>query len=203
MPFVLIALVCLADVSTAAHRSEVARDEANNFICGPRCVKRILEYYGQTVELIDLVRELQGVAIDRPANLADMKQALERRGLHSLGVRIRPTDLPWLDWPDPVIAQLDHGGSATEHFCVLLGDGEAWCSIRVWDGLAGESTRPSGKLAADASGFLLLTSRSPIRMHQRCLSWRRFLLPLGVAVVITPAMIFATARALRRVGSTP
>ena len=56
-----------------------------DIICGPRCLKFLLEYYqkDKKVELIDLVKEVQWPAIESGASLKALKQSLESRGIYT------------------------------------------------------------------------------------------------------------------------
>lgn len=181
--------------SPAPPQNKTLPPEASNFICGPRCVKRVLEHYGQHVELIDLVRELQGVAVDRPASLAVMKAALEQHGIHVVGIQLRPSDLRWLCWQGPTIAHLAGSGSEGGHFCVVFPAHRDGSSLCVWDGLDGTSMRPIDEFAAEASGVILLTSRLPIPEQPECLDRGGWIFPLGATVVIVPAIVFLLVRA--------
>lgn len=111
--------------------------------------------------------------------LLELLVALERRGIYGFGVRIRPADMCWLDWPNPIIAHFEGSGSTVGHFQVIVPCGGGAAALRVWDGLAGESMRPSEQLAADASGLLLLTSASPIRDVPDCLAGKTRLIRVG------------------------
>lgn len=183
----------LATLACLAQAPAIAR-EANEFICGPRCVQRVLEHYGQDVELTDLVRELQGATVDRPASLAEMTRVLESRHVYAAGVRLSPRDLRHLSWPDAVIAHFNHGGSSVGHFRVLFADR---APMRVWDGLAGESAARTNQWAAHASGTILLTSRSPIADAPRCVETTWPPARLGIAAGGVAA-VFLAARAFKR-----
>jgi hypothetical protein len=106
--------------------------EASEVICGPRCVQRVLEDYGQCVELIDLVRELQGAAIDRPASLLAMSKALERRGIYTAAIRISGNDVPHLNWREPVIVHIATAQESHGHFVVMGGPGAESRSVCLW-----------------------------------------------------------------------
>lgn len=171
------------------------RDDPSSFVCGPRCVQRVLQHYGQQAELIDLVRELQGAAIDRPANLADMKRAIQRRGICAEGVRIAPADLRRIMWPEPVIAHLSGTDGAAGHFCVLPpAEPGPGASSRIWDGLGGSSELHGGEAFGTFSGVVLVTARSPISEVRGVLRPRRPLATAALAAVL--AACAAIARGL-------
>lgn len=176
---------------SAAPTAPPASETANNVICGPRCVRHVLEHYGRPAELVDLVRELQGAAIDRPASLFAMKRALERRGVHAAGARLPPADLPWLDWAEPVIVHVGETGAGVGHFLVVLRPNAQGDRIRVWDGLASDAWILRRELAATASGAVLLTSNTPFaddvvfvrRPWYVALRWRALILLLVAAYI--------------------
>lgn len=194
----LILAICLEPAPAGERGPRLLSEEANSFVCGSRCVKRVLEYYGHSAELIDLVCELQGAAIDHPANLADMKRALELRGVCAAGVRIRPADLRCLEWPAPVIAHFGGRGADPGHFRVILPSDGNNDVIRVWDGLAGEVSLARSELPADASGVLLLTSSSRIRARPRCHNGSNTMLRIGAIVLLLPTVVTISTCAVQR-----
>lgn len=195
--FVIVASVVeVPDIRAVRAQVAAPYRDANNFVCGPRCVQRVLQHYGRQVELIDLVRELQGNAVDHAAHLGDMQDALQRRGVYAVGVKLQPADMRWLAWEEPVIAHFAPDGKSVGHFQVMLPSAGPR-RARVWDGLAGESLYAANEFAATASGVVLLTSASPIVSEANCLSRRRFLLPLCAVVIIVSAVTFLIARTFR------
>lgn len=189
---ILMFAACVAQSPSAPRGGELPSKEANNVVCGPRCVQRVLQHYGQKVELIDLVIELQGAAIDRPANLADMKSALERRGVYAMGVRVRSIDrLASLDWTGPVITHFSADGG---HFRVIFPARSDANSTCVWDGLAGATMLPIAEIATESSGVHLLTSGLPIDECLQSSDSRRMSARLAVAVVSATILVCISAR---------
>lgn len=156
----LIVSGCLAESSLQT--ASLPTREANQFICGPRCVQHVLDHYGKTAELMDLVSELQGPAIAKPANLWGMKQALKSRGIYAVPVRISIAEIERLGCMDPVIVHLRGGGGGSEgHFIVCSGR-DAWTrTVDVWDGLNG-TRRASLSELPGISGNVLITSATKI-----------------------------------------
>lgn len=198
MMHALILAICLGAAPARDGQPALVSEEANSFVCGSRCVKRVLEYYGKSAELIDIVCELQGAAIDHPANLADMKRALELRGVHVAGVRIRPTDLYRLEWRSPVIAHFAGRGSTPGHFRVILPSSGNNDVVRVWDGLAGETSLTMSEPSTDATGVVLLTSPSPIGARSRRHSRSDTMLCVGAIALLLPTVFTISTRVIQR-----
>ncbi|MDX1970315.1 MAG: cysteine peptidase family C39 domain-containing protein, partial [Planctomycetaceae bacterium] len=81
-------------------------------ICGPRCVQRVLEFYGQKEDLATLVREMQGGVVNEFSSFHGIEEALSRRGVHALPVQYGVLGFP--NWREPVILHYREG-----HFVVL------------------------------------------------------------------------------------
>lgn len=117
--------------------------------------------------------------------------------MHSVGVRIGAADLRSLDWPDPVIAHFNGRDPKIGHFRVIFASTENGRSIRVWDGLAGE-TAPTAEMLRGASGMLLLTSRSPIDKRPRCLNSAALPLPMSALAVAVVCVLLVSAALVAR-----
>lgn len=95
---VWLLVLCLTSVFMAA---PVLASDAH---CGPRCVQQVLADYGQDVELIDLVREIQYPEIGRPAGMDRLQASLESRGIHA--VAIRTGRFASVRWQHPMIVHV-------------------------------------------------------------------------------------------------
>jgi ABC-type bacteriocin/lantibiotic exporter with double-glycine peptidase domain len=95
--------------------AESQPDYYNQFICGPKCVKHVLTYYGQQAELTDLIREIQWPDYEQGATMAALAKALERRGIF-VRAMVVPVSIP-LRWLNPVI--LHFANKQGGHFAVL------------------------------------------------------------------------------------
>jgi hypothetical protein len=148
-------------------------------VCGPRCTQQILEHYGHRVELIDLVSEMQDGRVDGYCSLADIQNALAKRGVESLPVRLGVLELP--AWSGPVVLNC-----GDRHFVVLKATNGAYAEIR--DGPSPHSSWefiPSVLLRFNR--VALLTSRSPIRIEDVTLvRWPRWFAGFGCVVVGVP-----------------
>src|SRR5690242_21782644 len=72
----------------------------DTLVCGPKCVRRVLEYYGTNAALADLIHEIQWPDYERGSNMASVAKALRQRGIHVLAVTL-PTHRP-VHWQKPV-----------------------------------------------------------------------------------------------------
>jgi hypothetical protein len=128
-------------------------------ICGPRCVRCLLEHYGIQEELAALVRETQWPDFEAGASLGSLAEALEKRGVHTCALRLSPSGK--LTWPHPVLVHLRGAGGRMDHYVI-------WKPAGTPDGEgeyleAGALTHLSwAAVAQDRSGVVLLTSPEPI-----------------------------------------
>jgi hypothetical protein len=120
-------------------------------------VQRILQYFGQDEDLLSLIRELQWPAIESGTSLKALREALERRGIHSVAVSIdRDHEI---DWPKPAIVHLSNCGY--NHYVVWLPPQPPKLGARLWNG--GSSTQfAAANFNSMRSGPVILTSDAPI-----------------------------------------
>jgi hypothetical protein len=123
-------------------------------LCGPKCVQSITRWYGRYDDLADVAAETND-RFDQPATLEALEAALNRRGIHTLALRVRPGVR--VHWPSPIVIHLERPDNSAGHFRV-------WQPIEGSDGCSVES---NGDLESDSwrlrpSGVLLLTSSTPI-----------------------------------------
>jgi hypothetical protein len=130
----------------------VERDpDLNKLICGPRCVKHVLKYYGHDADLSDLVREIQWPEYQKGATMAALAKSLERRGVHVRAV-VLPKAAP-LEWAYPVI--LHFVGEPIGHFTVLTPSNGG---VTLWINERRDESFSSGVCFKNRTEIVLLTS---------------------------------------------
>lgn len=160
------------------------------FLCGPRCVERVLQEYGQVVDLSVLSVEIMDPQRERASSLRSLAQALRKRGVHSKAVTL-PAGA-FLNWQNPVILHLtdprgtDHAG----HFVVAFPTDNVGI-IRLWDGIRGESFAPTSRLVKRMSGSVLLTAPKPINEVGRAMMYRTSHVPILLVISTICAFAFA------------
>jgi len=140
-----------------------------SLICGPKCVRKILWLYGKEDEdIIRLIREIQWPDTRKGATLANVAQALERRGIHTFAMNISPSAR--IVWQHPVIVHLEPKlGEEIGHFVVWLPESQG-DTVRIWD--MGRVRRSNERLWTEGrSGAILLTSPEPIDNPGKALKW--------------------------------
>lgn len=142
---------------------------ANEMACGPRCLDYILRFYGKTAEFTELVEELQRGDVCRATTLLALRECLLDRGIAVEAVRCEPGDLRLFDWPEPAIMHLKGERGATGHFVVVVPSAHARGYLQVWDGIYGTGEMPAKKIEQTSTGYLLLTSASPIKNARQCM----------------------------------
>ncbi len=152
-----------ADTSTSAASrfAAAAEDSSRDNVCGPRCVRFLLSYYGkgQDVELIDLVREVQWPDMKSGATLSDLANQLRKYEIHTAMLKVSPK--AELCWRHPVLVHLKSTGDGPGHYVVWLPESTE-SEAHVWSGLAGTSEVAVATLARKMSGNVLLTADTPI-----------------------------------------
>jgi ABC-type bacteriocin/lantibiotic exporter with double-glycine peptidase domain len=148
-------------VSTLPPVPSLEQSEFRDRICGPQCVKRILEHYGYQVGLEELIRELQWPEIDKGTSLGDLSQALEKRGLHVRAIAY-PEDVP-IRWSHPVVLHFEQG--EVGHFAVLFPseDGE---KVVLWSPGVGSLPFRTDVCFEKRTNAVLLTAPFPITDSQ-------------------------------------
>jgi hypothetical protein len=133
---------------------------ASDLVCGPRCIHYILAEFGQPSDLVGLARETQWPDLEDGATLSSLQAALERRGVHTVALKI-PSDST-LRWPYLAIVHYPGtGGSGVGHFAVWLPSSRGE-RIETWHGRFGIQMQDAGEFWASASRTILLTSPAPI-----------------------------------------
>lgn len=134
--------------------------ESIDTFCGPRCVQRVLEYYGIRSDLLMLVRDMQWPVSSEGTTLAQLQKELERQGISAAAVDI-DADTEF-DWPAPAIFHIVTRGSP--HYVVWLPAASPNPYPVIWGGSIERLVTPDEFLQT-RTGVVLLTSRSKIPEH--------------------------------------
>ncbi len=174
----VVALVCALFFQGEPAQTTRAVDT----LCGPRCVKFILEYMGNEVpSLHSLIREIQGGDPMQPANIKSLQDALRKRGLNWSAVKCDREGLMHLDVP--VIVHTPEGNG---HFLVLLRTrGEV---VELWDGASGTSVEKSDVFRERLTGYALIPS--DVLDSYQCNSARTF---LGIPTCLLALLLCAAS----------
>ena len=133
-------------------------DASKDVFCGARCARQILSHYGRHEDLVDLVRELQWPHLEETVSLNRLIESLEQRGVHTHACRIgMGVDLIG---NEPAIVHLDSTDGGDGHFIVWISASADRATIT--DGLQSPRLVSTRDLATARSGYVLLTSNSPI-----------------------------------------
>jgi ABC-type bacteriocin/lantibiotic exporter with double-glycine peptidase domain len=131
---------------------------ASDLYCGPRVTQRILQHYGQDVELVELVKRMQPQR-DQGCSLLDVEIELKRCGVDVVPLLIANWDA--FQWPYPVIVHQSPPTRAENlgHLAVLSSSGG---HMNLWDGLNPSRAIESNEIEKFASGYVLITSNKAI-----------------------------------------
>lgn len=185
------------------------RERNTDFLCGPRCVRFLLDFYGHSpdVDLLQLVREMQWPAMENGSSLVDIKAKLEDNGVYTQSAFIDdPASINEFSWRYPVVVHMkgDEGIGSLGHFSVLLPSSDK-TTARVWCGLSGIQTCSWRHLAQKLSGYVLLTAPQSIDsiLVNRLgpLSYARQTLSIGIIVACLLAIVVFVHRKTWRLHS--
>jgi hypothetical protein len=123
-------------------------------LCGAQCVYSAQRWYRGHDDLAVIARETND-RYDWPATLAAMEAALNRRGIHTLTIRVRPNTK--VRWPYPIVVHLETLDRSAAHFS-LWTPGPPAEECPAWSGRENKE----GRLGLRPSGVLLLTSPAAI-----------------------------------------
>jgi ABC-type bacteriocin/lantibiotic exporter with double-glycine peptidase domain len=139
-------------------------------ICGPKCVRFLLDYYGKEQEyIIRLVREIQYPELFEGATLSKVAEALEKRGIYTFAMKIKPSAR--LVWKYPVIVHLyPRSEEQIGHYVVWLPDSQD-NNVRIWNGDQGIQNHQERIWSQERSGAVLLTSPEPITKPGKAVKW--------------------------------
>lgn len=113
-----------ASAQAAASDEEVSLAQR---VCGPHCVRWVLQRYGIEADLLELVRELQWPEFEKGASFAGLEQSLRKRGLC-----VEALASPLVgEWNVPVIIQETRPGESIGHFAVIDPELGYWDPARL------------------------------------------------------------------------
>jgi ABC-type bacteriocin/lantibiotic exporter with double-glycine peptidase domain len=155
-------VVWLATLPGATNSKEMAQDHSpqlratrrSDMVCGSRCARYLLKYYGHDIDLIALVREIQWPDFEAGATMEAIDSALRARGINTYAMRL--SHEARLKWPFPVLLHLEPENDRG-HFVVWLPSSSADV-VSMWCGLDGISEGLEREWAQRRSGAVLLTA---------------------------------------------
>lgn len=173
LPLLLLTAVpiLLGDDQEADDLETVNQERSiGDLICGPKCVQEVLRLYEKEDEdIIRLVREIQWPEVRKGATLANVAQALEKRGIHTFAMDIFPSVR--IVWNYPVIVHLNpKPGQEIGHYIVWLPESQK-DTVKIWNMNAKVEQENERLWAKERSGAVLLTSPEPIDEPGRALKW--------------------------------
>ena len=159
MLMLAIAASTLRGDELETNSAEGVNSERNigDLICGPKCVRKILQLYGKEDEdIIRLVREIQWPDIRKGSPLTNVSDSLEKRGIHTYALEISSSAR--IVWAYPVIVHVKPPADETiGHYVIWLPESKG-DKVKIWDGDWGIQTLSSPRFAESRSGVILLTS---------------------------------------------
>ena len=176
---------------------EDSRQSQNvDFVCGPRCVRFILQYYGyQSPSVTKLAEQLQLPIVEDGSSLGQIASMLSGRGVQVKAVRFDVGNP--IKWIHPVILHLDGEAQEFGHFLVWLPSASE-SKVTVWDGLRGVRTEDPGKFSSRLSGVALLTAPSDESIEEILRSESRYTWTLAASSMLSvTAILYATRRSGR------
>ncbi len=130
----------------------------SDVICGPRCVRFILEYYGLSGQphctLFDLIREMQWPAVDDGCSLDDISSALRSRHISNTPKRIPPHHP--IRGSAPVVVHLQQPHMDIGHFAIWLPSSSA-TTVNLWSYPDGVYSMPAAQFATARHDVVLYT----------------------------------------------
>jgi ABC-type bacteriocin/lantibiotic exporter with double-glycine peptidase domain len=169
---VVVTTLFLYGDENVIQESEVEKSEKNigDLICGPKCVCEIVRLYGKEEEdVVRLVREIQYPDVRAGATMASVAQALEKRGIHTFAMKIKPSAR--IVWQYPVIVHLSpKTDNEIGHYVVWLPDSTGNIA-KIWN--TDEVIRDMNERdwSKERSGVVLLTSPEPIDNPSKAVKW--------------------------------
>lgn len=175
-PVILIVLIAGTSQSESPSGEPIASPES---ICGPECVRVVLQEYHHSEPLYGLVREMQPTLLADGCDLATVARTLNARGLHTAAMQIG--ERVSVRWPYPVIVHL-RANAGTGHFVVQLPDDSK--RARVWFGPGDLRIMEQADFARWRSGAVLLTAPIPIDSPESSFFIESVGLPWTVLVLV-------------------
>ena len=186
------ALLCvISALSTGAARAADTNVGRAITVCGPTCVQHVLLAYGQEVELVELVAEIQGGDAERNSSMFDLKRALESRGVSTAIVDLGV--LGFVGSHCPAIIHYRRG-----HFAVV--EAVSGLYAKVVDGPGEPGTwKLIPSVMMGQSGVVLLTSKSAISQKSiRLTMWPRFVAVFVIVVLGATGWLLVSRGFLRK-----
>ncbi|MDR2171775.1 MAG: hypothetical protein LBP59_16650 [Planctomycetaceae bacterium] len=152
-------------------------------ICGPKCVSFLLKYYGKEEDIIHLVREIQYPELLEGTSLAKIAEALEKRGIYTFAMKIKPSTR--LVWKYPVIVHLDQSHNEQIGHYVIWQPESRNNDLWIWDGDKDMQNYQERTWSKKRSGVVLLTSPEPITKPGNAVKW------VGLPFYDVTCLIFA------------
>lgn len=160
------AMVCISSLSSIfVARTDAADEPATpgDFYCGPRCVQKVLRYYGISRDVYDLAPTASNGLVQSGASMPDLSRWLMGAGVHSVPVRLAgATARPW---PGPVIAHIgavaQDESQSIGHWVAAIPSGSGH-DYTVFYGLGDVRNEGWSELIGHTSGYALLTSATAI-----------------------------------------
>lgn len=174
---------------SAVARTDAADDRTatGDFYCGPRCVQRILRYYGVYRDIYDLASQGPSGLMPSGASMSDLSRWLTGAGVHCVPVRLAGAGTR--PWPCPVII---HTGPVAEGDAAFVGHWVAAIPLgssgnyAVHYAVGDVRNENWSELIGHTSGNVLLTSSTAIDPTLT----RDFLLPRPFRSSIIAAYVF-------------
>ena len=193
---VLAFVLVLSPRSQASTRKTAA--SAPDFFCGPRCVQRTLQHYGQFVDLHDLVSRQHRDDGVTGTSMLDLTALLATRGIRTLPV-ILPRKIRE-PWPGPVIVHKpSESPDGLGHWIVVTAS-ETPGRYSVYFGLRDVRELSWEEVVDGTSAHALLTSSNADNLEEAACDWAQphSLASLGMAAVF--ALVIVAAAGTRRLG---
>ncbi|MFV0442816.1 MAG: cysteine peptidase family C39 domain-containing protein [Planctomycetaceae bacterium] len=111
----LLATSTLAQVVSDPWRLNEEEVKLAQRICGPHCVRWVLQRYGRDADLLELVEEMQWPDFESGTSFARLESSLEKRGLCVEALASRFVG----EWNVPIIIEEQRPGRTISHFAVI------------------------------------------------------------------------------------
>jgi ABC-type bacteriocin/lantibiotic exporter with double-glycine peptidase domain len=145
-------------------RSTNGRRPPGDVVCGPRCLRFILQAVRSEASAPDLVSIVARVQpdLDEGASLSLLKKYLDDQGLFTLAFKPEPNTA--IVSPFPALVHLRGNQDDLGHYVVLLPNSDR-SNATVWSGLAGPVRLPTWWLAERIDAGAVLVAPRPIEAN--------------------------------------
>lgn len=175
---ICLLILILGDVirSQDVAQETISHDQENSNIgdqiCGPKCVRYLLDYYEKPEDVVSLIREMQWPDIRHGTSLKDLADALEKRGIFTSALQVSPYSR--IVHSEPVIVHLKPKSEGElGHFVVWL-PSSSGRTVRYWNTDGKISEVNERKWRENGVDAVLLTSPKPIDRPRKCVKWAGF-----------------------------